>query len=121
MDCVTCGSSAVVERPERTARGCCRFRCRTCGKQYNKRSGGLLNYTQHPSDVIALVVLWRLRYRLTPRELAEMFLVRGIIFSHEPSASGRRSWHRCWPMSSASAVTVSAAPAAAAGTGARHI
>jgi DNA-binding transcriptional LysR family regulator len=28
-------------------------------------------------------VLWRLRYRLTPRDLAEMFLVRGIVFSYE--------------------------------------
>ena len=33
--------------------------------------------------MIALVVLWRLRYRLTLRDLAEMFLVRGIVFSHE--------------------------------------
>jgi len=83
MDCVACGSAAVTERPERTARGYRRFRCRECGKQYNERSGGLLNHTQYPSDVIALVVLWRLRYRLTLRDLAEMFLVRGIIFSYE--------------------------------------
>jgi transposase-like protein len=33
--------------------------------------------------VIALVVLWRLRYRLTLRDLSEMFLQRGIIVSHE--------------------------------------
>ena len=83
MDCVACGSAAVTERPESTAQGYRRFRCRECGKQYNERSGGLLNRTQYPSDVIALVVLWRLRYRLTLRDLAEMFLVRGIIFSHE--------------------------------------
>ena len=83
MDCVACGSAVVTERPERTARGYRRFRCRDCGKQYNERSGGLLNHTQYPSDVIALVVLWRLRYRLTLRDLAEMFLVRGIVFSHE--------------------------------------
>src|SRR3954452_12851226 len=80
MDCVACGSAAVTERPERTAGGYRRFRCRECGKQYNERSGGLLNHTQCPSDVIALVVLWRLRYRLTLRDLAEMFLVRGIVF-----------------------------------------
>jgi putative transposase len=43
----------------------------------------VLNHTQYPSDVIALVVLWRLRYRLTLRDLSEMFLLRGIIFSHE--------------------------------------
>ena len=35
---------------------------------------GLLNRTQYPSDVIALVVLWRLRYKLSLRDLAEMFL-----------------------------------------------
>jgi hypothetical protein len=75
--------SPVTERPERTARGYRRFRCRACGKQYNERSGGLLNHTHYPSDVIALVVLWRLRYRLTLRDLAEMFLVRGLVFSHE--------------------------------------
>jgi putative transposase len=83
MDCVCCGSSAVTERPEHTARGYRRFRCRACGKQFNERSGGLLNRTQYPSDVIALVVLWRLRYRLTLRDLAEMFLIRGIVFSYE--------------------------------------
>jgi len=65
MDCVCCGSAAVTERPERTARGYRRFRCRCCGKQYNERSGSLLNHTYYPSDVIALVVRWRLRYRLT--------------------------------------------------------
>ena len=83
MDCVCCGSAAVAERPERTARGYRRFRCRECGKQSNERSAGLLNRTRFPSDVIALVVLWRLRYRLTLRDLAEMFLLRGIVFSHE--------------------------------------
>jgi putative transposase len=83
MDCVACGSAAVTERPERTARGYRRFRCRECGKQYNERSAGVLNHTHYPSDVIALVVLWRLRYRLPLRDLAEMFLVRGITLSHE--------------------------------------
>ncbi len=83
MDCVCCGSEAVTERPERTAQGYRRFRCRDCGRQFNERSGGLLNRAQYPSDVIALVVLWRLRYRLTLRDLCEMFLQRGIVFSHE--------------------------------------
>ena len=83
MRCAGCGSAAVTERPERTARGYRRFRCRDCGRQFNERSAGLLNRTQYPSDVIALVVLWRLRYRLTLRDLCEMFLQRGIVFSHE--------------------------------------
>jgi putative transposase len=83
MECICCGSAAVTERPERTAQGYRRFRCRVCGKQFNERSGGQLNRTHYPSDVIALVVLWRLRYRLTLRDLSEMFLMRGIVFSYE--------------------------------------
>jgi transposase-like protein len=58
--------------------------------------------------VIALVVLWRLRYRLTLRDLAEMFLVRGFVFSHEAvrealAGTGRRAsasparQGRAWP------------------------
>jgi putative transposase len=83
MRCVACESEAVTERPERTAHGYRRFRCRACGKQFNERSATLLNRTQYPSDVIALVVLWRLRYKLALRDLPEMFLVRGLVFSHE--------------------------------------
>src|ERR687885_271482 len=83
MECVDCGSAATSERRGRTAQGHRRFRCRDCGREFNERSGGLLNRTQYPSDVIALVVLWRLRYRLTLQDLSEMFLGGGIVFSHE--------------------------------------
>jgi hypothetical protein len=60
-----------------------RFRCRDCGKEFNERSAGLLNWAQYPTDVIALVVLWRLRYRLTLRDLSKMFLQRGVVFSYQ--------------------------------------
>ena len=75
MRCIGCGSAAVAERPERTAQGYRRFRC-GCGKQFNERSADALNKAQYPSDIIALVVLWRLRYKLSLRDLAEMFLTQ---------------------------------------------
>src|ERR671927_270023 len=83
MECVSCGSAATTERQDRTAQGYRRFRCRACGREFNERSAGLLNRTQYPSDVIALLVLWRLRYKLSLRDLAEMFLIRGFVFSYE--------------------------------------
>jgi putative transposase len=83
MDCVCCGSDAVTERPEVTAQGYRRFRCRDCGRQFNERSGGVLNRTSLPSDIIAFVVFCRLRYRLTLRDLSEILLLRGIEVSHE--------------------------------------
>jgi hypothetical protein len=50
-------------------------RCHACGRQFNERSGGILNRAQYPSDVIALVIFWWLRYKLS--------LIGGIEFSYE--------------------------------------
>src|SRR4028118_1800936 len=83
MECVCCGSAAAAERRGRPPGGSRRFRCRDCGRQFNERSAGLLNRARYPSDVVALVVLSRLRYRLTLRDLSEMSLLRGLVFSHE--------------------------------------
>ena len=80
MRCPKCLPTAVKDRPERTAQGYRRFRCLDCTKQFNERSSGLLNRTQYPSDVIWLVALLRLRYKLSLRNLAEMFLIRGFVF-----------------------------------------
>jgi transposase-like protein len=33
--------------------------------------------------VVCLAVLWRLRYKLSLRDLVEMFAIRGLIFTHE--------------------------------------
>jgi len=38
--------------------------------------------------VVLLVVLWRLRYTLRLRDLAEMFLARGLVFSHAAVRDG---------------------------------
>ena len=83
MDCLGCGSAAVTERPDLTAQGYHRFRCRDCGRQFNERSDGVLNRASLPSDIIAFVVFCRLRYRLTLRDLSEILLLRGFTVSHE--------------------------------------
>ena len=94
MNCVCFGSAAVTERPELTAQGFRRFRCRTCGRQFNERSGGVLNRTCLPSDVIAFVVFCRRHLRLTLRDLSEILTLRGIEVSHDavrPSANLKTS------------------------------
>jgi hypothetical protein len=116
MRCIGCGSTAVSERTERTAQGYHRFRCRDCGKQFNERSESLLNRTQYPSDVIALVVLWRLRYKLSLRDLPEMFLIRGIVSAMRQSATGKPSSRLHWLKG---CVGVAAARSAAVGMSTR--
>ena len=91
MDCVGSGSMAVTERPDLTAQGYRRFRCRDCGEHFNERSDGVLNRASLPSDIIAFVVFCRLRYRLTLRDLSEIMLLRGFAVSHECIRQWRRS------------------------------
>lgn len=50
---------------------------------FNERTGTAYNRLQFPTDIVLLVVLWRLRYKLSLRDLAEMFLIRGFEFTHE--------------------------------------
>jgi hypothetical protein len=78
INCVGCGSSSVTEPWEVTAQGYRRFRCRDCGRPFNERSGGMLNRTCLPSDIISFVIFCRLRYRLTLQDLSEILLLRGF-------------------------------------------
>ena len=117
MRCPACRSTAVRHRSECTAQGYRRFRCGNCGKQFNERSAGLLNRAQYPSDVIALVVLWRLRYKLSLRDLAEMFLIRGSSSAMGPSVIGKPNLPRHWLRTS---VGDEKAKSAEAGTSTRH-
>ena len=73
----------TTERSDRTAHGYRRFRCQGCGRGFNERTGSVLNRLQLPTDVVFLIVLWRLRMKLSLRDLAEILLLRGLVFSHE--------------------------------------
>ena len=83
MGCPHCESADTRERRERTDLGYRRFRCRTCQREFNERTGTRFNHLQYLTDVVCLVVLWRVRYKLSLRDLAEMFLIRGLVFTHE--------------------------------------
>jgi hypothetical protein len=54
-----------------------------CKRPFNERTGTPFNFLEYPTDIVLLVVLWRLRYKLSLRDLAEMCLERGFVFTHE--------------------------------------
>jgi putative transposase len=89
MDCPYCDASAITERADPTTRGYRRFRCQICGHGFNEKTGTTLHRRQYPPDVVGLVVLWRVRYKLSLRDLAEMFLERGVVFIHEAVREGK--------------------------------
>src|SRR5919108_5062346 len=90
MPCPYCASISAIQRSDHTTLGYRRFRCRDCQRTFNERTGTVFNHLQYPTDVVCLVVLWRHRYKLSLRDLAEMFLQRGIVFTHEAV----RDWER---------------------------
>src|SRR3712207_6522264 len=83
VPCPHCAEPETAEQSRRTALGYRTFRCGQCRRLFNERTGTPFNHLQYPTDLILLVVLWRLRYKLSLRDLAEMFLVRGLTFTHE--------------------------------------
>jgi putative transposase len=88
MLCPYCGSKRTQEQAKRTSLSYQIFRCVGCRRRFNERSGTPFNEVSVPTDIVFLVVLWRLRYPLSLRHLAEMFLDRGFVVSHETV----RSW-----------------------------
>jgi transposase-like protein len=83
MPCPHCATTTTTELPKRTTLGYRTFRCTTCRRRFNERTGTSYHYLEFPTDIVLLVVLWRLRYKLSLRDLAEMFLERGFEFTHE--------------------------------------
>jgi putative transposase len=83
LPCPHCASATTQEQAKTTSLGYRTFRCVACRRRFNERSGTPFNDLSVPTDIVFLVVLWRLRYPLSLRHLAEMFIERGFIFSHE--------------------------------------
>ncbi len=90
MNCPHCSSPTTAQLSRKTSLGYPVFRCSACRRTFNERTGTQFNFLEFPTDVVLLVVLWRLRYKLSLRDLAEMFLVRGFEFTHEAV----RDWER---------------------------
>ena len=83
MACPYCQGEATQQLERVTGWGYRLFRCRPYRRTFNERTGTPFNHLQVPTDIALLVVLWRLRYKLSLRDLAEMFLTRGFTFTHE--------------------------------------
>jgi putative transposase len=61
MNCPDCLSTATKEQKKKTALGYRAFRCSICQHAFNERSGTPFNSLEYPTDLVLLVVLWRLR------------------------------------------------------------
>jgi putative transposase len=83
MNCPHCATTTTTKRAKKTKLGYATFFCPHCRCTFNERTGTPFNYLEFPTDIVLLVVSWRLRYKLSLRDLAELFLERGFVFTHE--------------------------------------
>src|SRR5688572_1510663 len=83
MVCPHCQSASIRNLNHPTDLGYAFFRCGDCGRKFNERTGTPFNFLEFPTDIVFEIVLCRLLYKLSLRNLAQMFLLRGIEFTHE--------------------------------------
>ena len=83
MSCPHCHSRQTQKLDRTTNLGYAVFRCGRCQRKFNERTGTGFNFLEFPTDIVFQVVLCRLRYKLSLRDLAELFLLRGFSFTHE--------------------------------------
>lgn len=74
MNCPYCAGTKTQPRAKKTKLGYTTFICLECQRFFNERTGTPFNYLEAPTDIVLLVVLWRLRYKLSLRDVAEMHL-----------------------------------------------
>ncbi len=78
-----CGSAKGHRRRRQTSLGYQTFACSACRRIFNERTATPFNELQCPTDIVLLAVLWRLRYKLSFRDVAELLLQRGYEVTHE--------------------------------------
>src|ERR687885_78838 len=83
MTCPHCRSRQTRKLSVATDLGYARFQCRSCRRTFNESTGTPFNFLEMPTDIVFQVVLFRLLFKLSLRDLMQLFLIRGYELSYE--------------------------------------
>src|SRR3954467_3591318 len=83
MTCPHCRSRPTRKLNVPTDLGYSRFQCRSGRRTFNERTGTPFNFLEMPTDIVFQVVLFRLLFKLSLRDLRQLFLIRGYELSYE--------------------------------------
>ena len=83
MKCPHCQSTRVSPLQRQTSLGYGLFRCKPCRRTFHERTDTPFNFIEVPTDILFQVMLCRVRYKLSYRDMAEFFLLRGFQFTHK--------------------------------------
>jgi putative transposase len=88
MNCPHCAAITTRKRTKKTQLGYTTFFCPHCCCPFHERTGALFNSLEAPTDMVLLAVVWRLRDKLSLRDVAEMVLERGFVCTDEAIRDG---------------------------------
>ncbi len=78
MNCPYCESKNIYECSTKTQLGYKQYRCHSCCRQYNERTGAKFNYIEYPTEIIMLVAHHYYRFKLNLTDVSELMTIRGI-------------------------------------------
>ena len=83
MNCPHCESARTNKLNQSTQLGYQKYRCQSCGKQYNERTGTKLNFITHPTEIVMLVVQYYYLFKVSLEDVVKLMLMRGFALSHQ--------------------------------------
>ena len=83
MNCPHCQSRQTRKLSKTTDLGYKIYRCPDCRRSFNERTGTPFHFLEMPTDIVFQVVLFRLLFKRSLRDLMQLFLIRGYELSYE--------------------------------------
>jgi transposase-like protein len=83
MNCPHCLSAKTSEMNGATNLGYKQYRCQSCAKQYNERTGTKLNNIEYPTEVVIMAVHYYYRFKVSLDDVVELMAMRNISLSHQ--------------------------------------
>jgi len=83
MNCPHCQSNHVHACRTKTNLGYPQYRCYSCGKQYNERTGTPFNFLEYPTEVVMITVFHYYRFKVSLDDMVDLMAMRGFHLSHQ--------------------------------------
>ena len=83
MHCPHCQSINIQQIKKKTVLNYEQFRCSSCGRQYNERTGTKLNFIEYPTEVVMIAVHYYYRFKVSLDDVVELMSMRGFNLCHQ--------------------------------------
>ncbi len=83
MDCPHCQSALTRLLNRLTTLGYQQFYCRSCGRQFNERTGTPFNFIEYPTEVVMIALHYYFRFKVSLDDVVELMAMRRFHLSHQ--------------------------------------